>query len=255
VVPFFIHRNSQIRFNLADKTTLMRSGWSPWFDERALDKLSAQLTTCVLLAPRQSSPRFWRLWTSVGPRIHWVVSSQKSTSPCSARNGSPPQHEQTKNGSTAIWQSSRTDHCGCCGARIYRGCSTRKRAEGLSFSVINHLRWDLRQIFGLAMAEGFVDRNPTEFLFTPRDARRIQKRQLTWVQVQGLFVNLGLRERRIVSLALVVGMRPGEIFTSSGGTTRGPRSRWSSACIEGRLMRHSRSGLHEKWLFPEVLRA
>ena len=51
-----------------------------------------------------------------------------------------------------------------------------KACGGLSFSVINHLRWDLRQIFGLAMAEGFVDRNPTEFLFTPRDARRIQKR-------------------------------------------------------------------------------
>ena len=30
----------------------------------------------------------------------------------------------------------------------------RKSAAGLSFSTVNHLRWDLKQIFGMAAAEG-----------------------------------------------------------------------------------------------------
>ncbi len=37
MVPFFIHRNSQIRFDLTDKETLMPNGWSPWFAAGALD--------------------------------------------------------------------------------------------------------------------------------------------------------------------------------------------------------------------------
>ncbi len=87
-----------------------------------------------------------------------------------------------------------------------------KARAGLSFSIITHLRWDLKQIFDLAVDEGLVKRNPAVLLFTPRHARRIDKRQLTWIEVESLFINLALRERLIVSLALVVGMRPGEIF-------------------------------------------
>ncbi len=34
---FFYRRDSRIRFDLADKETLMHSGWSPWFDEGVLE--------------------------------------------------------------------------------------------------------------------------------------------------------------------------------------------------------------------------
>src|SRR5579872_5522830 len=47
-----------------------------------------------------------------------------------------------------------------------------KASSGLSFSVVDHLRWDLRAIFKVAVHEGFIDRNPAELLFTPRDAVR-----------------------------------------------------------------------------------
>jgi hypothetical protein len=48
----------------------------------------------------------------------------------------------------------------------------RKSAAGSSYSVVTHLRFDLRQIFRFAVAEGFIERNPAEMLFTPRDAVR-----------------------------------------------------------------------------------
>src|SRR4029077_15897994 len=35
----------------------------------------------------------------------------------------------------------------------------RKGAAGLSFSTVDHLRWDLKQVFDMAVAEGFILRN------------------------------------------------------------------------------------------------
>ncbi len=107
-----------------------------------------------------------------------------------------------------------------------------KGREGLSFSVIAHLRWDLKQIFDLALAEGRVDRNPAVLLFTPPNARRIEKRQLNWQEVQNLLLGLRLRERLIVSLALIVGMRPGEIFALQWRHYRG-----SSITVDQRVYR------------------
>jgi hypothetical protein len=43
-----------------------------------------------------------------------------------------------------------------------------KAQRGLSFSTVDHLRWDLKQILDMAVAEGYLRRNPAELLFTPR---------------------------------------------------------------------------------------
>ena len=42
----------------------------------------------------------------------------------------------------------------------------RSKAAALSRSVVAHLRWDLRSVFKLAVAEGYVERNPTGALYT-----------------------------------------------------------------------------------------
>jgi hypothetical protein len=39
---------------------------------------------------------------------------------------------------------------------------------------VAHLRWDLRAIFKLALAEGYVERDPTGALFTPKQAQDIR---------------------------------------------------------------------------------
>ncbi len=87
-----------------------------------------------------------------------------------------------------------------------------EKARSLSYSVVNHLRWDLKQIFELAVSEGHLERNPAVFLFTPREAARPQTRRMTWEQVRLMFSVLELRESAISALALIAGMRPGEIF-------------------------------------------
>jgi integrase len=88
----------------------------------------------------------------------------------------------------------------------------RKAATGKSFSTVDHLRWDLRQIFGMAVAEGYLRKNPAALLFTPKTAVRPDRPIMTKVQVSLLFSVLEPRELVICMLATVGGMRPGEIF-------------------------------------------
>jgi len=88
----------------------------------------------------------------------------------------------------------------------------QKADVGLSYSVVDHLRWDLNQIFKLAVSEGHLQRNPAELLFTPREAHRPQKPQMSWEDVRLLFSVLGQRERLIATIAIIGGLRPGEIF-------------------------------------------
>jgi len=82
----------------------------------------------------------------------------------------------------------------------------------LSFSVVDHLRWDLKQIFDMAVAEGYLRKNPAALLFTPRECRRAETRIMTIEEVRQMLSVLDVREWLIARLALIAGMRPGEIF-------------------------------------------
>src|SRR5271165_308909 len=92
-----------------------------------------------------------------------------------------------------------------------------KGNAGLSFSVVDHLRWDLKQIFDMAIAEGMVLRNPALLLFTPKTAAKPVHRAMTVMEVRPCFAVLGQRERLIAKLAVLAGMRPGEIFAITWG--------------------------------------
>jgi integrase len=81
-----------------------------------------------------------------------------------------------------------------------------------SHSLVAKLRFDLKQIFNMAQAEGLIQRNPALLLFTPRSAKRPTRRVLT---IEEIIVALGVLERRerlAAKLAVLAGMRPGEIF-------------------------------------------
>jgi integrase len=93
-------------------------------------------------------------------------------------------------------------------------------SDGYSHSTVLHVRWDLRQLFSIAVNDGLLQRNPAELLHAPRttakppdDKKRgkREKRVLTIQQATIILSSLGLRERLIVRLAGVCGMRPGEI--------------------------------------------
>ena len=87
-----------------------------------------------------------------------------------------------------------------------------RKAEGLSHSSVAHLRWDLRAVFKLALAEGFIDRDPTAALYTPKEAAVEPTRAMTGKEVEQYLSALEFRERVIAHLAIFTGMRPGEIL-------------------------------------------
>ena len=85
----------------------------------------------------------------------------------------------------------------------------RKAAKGLSYSTVAHLRWDLSQIFNMAVAEGYVSRSPATLLFVPREAARPEHRTMTIEEVRKLLSVLEWRERVIAGLAIIAGLRNG----------------------------------------------
>jgi integrase len=103
-----------------------------------------------------------------------------------------------------------------------------RKAETLSRSVVAHLRWDLRSVFRLAIAEGFTDRDPTAALFTPREVAPSPSPSMSKEEVEPYINALDLRERVIALLAIFVGLRPGEILAHK-------RRHVSGDCIKARI--------------------
>lgn len=73
-----------------------------------------------------------------------------------------------------------------------------RKAAGLSHNVVNHLRWDLKQVFGMAIAEGYLQRNPAAILFVPKEARHAPKRVMTAAEARLLLSVLNLREQLLI---------------------------------------------------------
>lgn len=97
-------------------------------------------------------------------------------------------------------------------------CLLDETAKNCGRSVLDHLRFRLRSIFGLALSEGVVDRNPATSLFTPRQFKPGRGRKvLTPEQFQTMLTAFDLRERIIARLATWEGMRPGEILALQVG--------------------------------------
>jgi integrase len=92
-----------------------------------------------------------------------------------------------------------------------------KTKDGLSKSVVSHLRWDLNAVFKMAANDGLIQGNPAGSLVTPKEARTLEKRNMTREEIHLALSVLDLRERIVFLLAVLVGLRPGEIFALRWG--------------------------------------
>jgi integrase len=86
------------------------------------------------------------------------------------------------------------------------------RATQLSTSVVGHLRWHLNAIFRMAQSDGAVEVNPAAALYGPAGKPTPEKQVMTVDQVRKALSALDVRERLIFRMAVMDGMRPGEIF-------------------------------------------
>ena len=149
-----------------------------------------------------------------------------------------------------------------------------RKAGQLVTSVVDHLRFDLRAIFEMAVEHGLINRNPARSLFTARQATRNPGRIMTREEVLQGLSKLELRERLIWKLAVFGGLRPGEIFALQrkhvqsnavkveqrvyAGTLDTPKSRASPrlAAIPSTLVSELQAWLtmlpetSDSWVFP-----
>ena len=92
------------------------------------------------------------------------------------------------------------------------------KAEGLSRSMVGHLRWNLNGIFKLAMSDGLIDHNPAQELRIPKNCKAGREtRPLTELEVKQFLGVLNVRERLMARLAIYEGLRPGEILALRWG--------------------------------------
>ena len=88
----------------------------------------------------------------------------------------------------------------------------QKAASGLSFSVVDHIRWDLSSMFEMAVSEKVIGLNPTTALYTPKTAKRSEGQSMSAQQVELALGAVDFREKVILRLAVFAGMRPGELL-------------------------------------------
>ena len=88
----------------------------------------------------------------------------------------------------------------------------QKASAGLSFSVVDHLRWDLSAIFEMAMAEKVIMANPATRLYTPNYAPKGRTRAMTADEVNLAVSAMAQRERVLLHMAIFAGFRPGEML-------------------------------------------
>ena len=86
------------------------------------------------------------------------------------------------------------------------------KAATHSFSVVDHLRWDLTSIGDLAVAEKVLPTNPASQLYTPNSAKKGERRVMTADDAEAVVGAVETREKVIVQLAIFAGLRPGEIL-------------------------------------------
>ncbi len=85
-------------------------------------------------------------------------------------------------------------------------------AEDKSESVVKHVRWQLSAIFRMAAGDGLISIDPTSGLVNPRCKAAGKKLAMTGEDFQRAQMCLEIRERLILRLGTVEGLRPGEII-------------------------------------------
>jgi integrase len=86
-----------------------------------------------------------------------------------------------------------------------------KGKTGMSAAVLKHLRWDLRMLCRIGVAEGLIERNPAELLYATGGTMH-ERHVMTKETLATVINTFGLRERLIIKLSGTSGMRPGEVY-------------------------------------------
>jgi integrase len=95
-------------------------------------------------------------------------------------------------------------------------------AQGTAWSIIAHTRWDISLVFKFAHSDGLINRNPAALLHIPDGPTR-ERHVLTLDQARIVLNAFPLRERLIIKLCGILGLRPGEALAT----------KWADVTLQG----------------------
>jgi integrase len=124
----------------------------------------------------------------------------------------------------------------------------------VSASVVNHLRFHLKAICRLAVADGLMARNQAEALYTPRTCALPDKPVMSAVQVSQALAALDIRERAFCRLAIYAGIRPGEIIALRWSDLHGESITVDDRVYKGQSAEPKNRKPREVSLSPAVVR-
>jgi len=106
-------------------------------------------------------------------------------------------------------------------------------APNFSKSVLAKTRVYLNSILGEAVELEFLPKNPAAKLVVPRSGKKAANLPLTPEQIPQVLFHLGDRDRLIVRMFLVLGLRPGEMFALRWNDKQGNSLRIDTAIVDG----------------------
>jgi len=106
-------------------------------------------------------------------------------------------------------------------------------APNFSKSVLAKTRVYLNSMLGEAVELEFLPKNPAAKLVVPRSGKKAANQPLTPEQIPQVLFHLGDRDRLIVRMFLVLGLRPGEMFALRWNDKQGNSLRIDTAIVDG----------------------
>jgi integrase len=106
-------------------------------------------------------------------------------------------------------------------------------APNFSKSVLAKTRVYLNAILGEAVELEFLPKNSAAKLVVPRSGKKAANQPLTPEQIPQVLFHLGGRDRLIVRMFLVLGLRPGEMFALRWNDKKGNSLRIDTAIVDG----------------------
>ncbi len=106
-------------------------------------------------------------------------------------------------------------------------------APNFSQSVLNKVRVYFQSILNEALEFDFIEKNPARRLIVPVSPKERNERHLDEDEIPALLAALSSRDRLIVRMFLILGLRPGELFALRWNDVEPHRIRVDSSVVDG----------------------
>jgi integrase len=126
-------------------------------------------------------------------------------------------------------------------------------AQRFSKSVLTKIRVYLNSILDEAVELEFIAKNPARKLAVPRSLKKVDSMHLTPAQIPQVLFHLNDRDRLIVRMFLVLGLRPGEMFALRWNDKQQNNLRIDSSVTDGIEVETKTEGSHAYVWLPAAI--